>query len=73
MGQNAKLMLDFEGGSFKMLDCLFIGSATKDTLLMVEAPPASDQRIAASAVVHACGGWPLWRLPRFRNWEAARD
>ena len=39
-----------------MLDCLFIGSATKDTLLMVEAPPASDQRIAASAVVHACGG-----------------
>ena len=56
MGQNAKLMLDFEGGSFKMLDCLFIGSATKDTLLMVEAPPASDQRIAASAVVHACGG-----------------
>ena len=39
-----------------MLDCLFIGSATKDTLLMVEAPPASDPRIAASAVVHACGG-----------------
>ena len=39
-----------------MLDCLFIGSTTKDTLLMVEAPPASDQRIAASAVAHACGG-----------------
>lgn len=39
-----------------MLDCLFVGSTTKDTLLMVEAPPASDQRIAASAVVHACGG-----------------
>lgn len=39
-----------------MLDCLFIGSTTKDTLLMVEAPPASDQRIAASAVVHTCGG-----------------
>ena len=36
-----------------MLDCLLIGSATKDTLLMVEAPPASDQRIAASAVVLA--------------------
>lgn len=39
-----------------MLDCVFIGSTTKDTLLMVEAPPASDQRIAATAVVHACGG-----------------
>ena len=39
-----------------MLDCLFIGSATKDTLLKVESSPASDQRIAASAVVHACGG-----------------
>lgn len=39
-----------------MLDCLFIGSTTKDTLLMVEAPPVSDQRIAASAVVHSCGG-----------------
>ena len=39
-----------------MLDCLFIGSSTKDTLLLVDAPPASDQRIAASAVVHTCGG-----------------
>lgn len=39
-----------------MLDCLFIGSTTKDTLLMVEAPPASDQRIAASAMTHVCGG-----------------
>ena len=39
-----------------MLDCLFIGSTTKDTLLLVDAPPASDQRIAASAVVHTCGG-----------------
>lgn len=39
-----------------MLDCLFIGSTTKDTLLMVDAPPASDQRIAAKAAVHACGG-----------------
>ena len=39
-----------------MLDCLFIGSATKDTLLLVDAPPASDQRIAASQIVHACGG-----------------
>ncbi len=39
-----------------MLDCLFIGSTTKDTLLMVESPPASDQRIAATAVTHACGG-----------------
>lgn len=39
-----------------MLDCLFIGSTTKDILMMVEAPPASDQRIAASAVAHACGG-----------------
>ncbi len=28
----------------------FIGSTTKDTLLLVDAPPASDQRIAASAV-----------------------
>ena len=39
-----------------MLDCLFIGSATKDILMMVDAPPASDQRIAARAVPHACGG-----------------
>ena len=39
-----------------MLDCLFIGSATKDILMMVDAPPASDQRIAARAVTHACGG-----------------
>ena len=37
-----------------MLDCLFIGSTTKDTLLMVDAPPASDQRIAAAAVAHTC-------------------
>lgn len=39
-----------------MLDCLFVGSTTKDTLLLVETPPASDRRIAASAMVHACGG-----------------
>ena len=39
-----------------MLDCLFIGSATRDLLMLVEAPPASDQRIAASAVLTACGG-----------------
>lgn len=39
-----------------MLDCLFIGSATKDTLLMVESAPASDRRIAASKVIHTCGG-----------------
>lgn len=39
-----------------MLDCLFIGSTTKDILLMVDAPPASDQRIAARAVSYACGG-----------------
>ena len=39
-----------------MLDCLFIGSATKDILMMVDAPPASDQRIAAKSVAHACGG-----------------
>lgn len=39
-----------------MLDCLFIGSTTKDTMLMVEAPPASDQRIAAGSVAHTCGG-----------------
>lgn len=39
-----------------MLDCLFIGSTTKDTLLMVDAPPASDQRIAARSAAHACGG-----------------
>lgn len=39
-----------------MLDCLFIGSTTEDTLLMVESPPASDQRIAAVEVAHTCGG-----------------
>ena len=55
-GENVRFELDFKGEGCKMLDCLFIGSTTKDTLLMVEAPPASDQRIAATAVTHACGG-----------------
>jgi sugar/nucleoside kinase (ribokinase family) len=40
----------------KKLDCLFIGSTTKDTLMLISAPPASDQRIAATNVVTACGG-----------------
>jgi sugar/nucleoside kinase (ribokinase family) len=38
------------------LDCLFIGSTTQDILMMVSSPPASDQRIAATKVVTACGG-----------------
>jgi len=56
MCKNDKLILDFWEGSCKVLDCLFVGSTTKDTLLVVEAPPASDQRIAASMMIHACGG-----------------
>ena len=39
-----------------MMDCLFIGSATKDILMQVESPPASDQRLAATNVTFACGG-----------------
>lgn len=39
-----------------MFDCLFIGSSTKDLLMLVDAPPCSDQRIAASRMVNACGG-----------------
>ena len=39
-----------------MLDCLFIGSQTKQTLRLVASPPASYQCIAASAFSHACGG-----------------
>ena len=39
-----------------MLDCLFIGSTTRDLLMLVEAPPASDQRIAASGILNTCGG-----------------
>jgi sugar/nucleoside kinase (ribokinase family) len=39
-----------------MLECLFIGSTTKDMMLMVEAPPASDQRIAAKDILECCGG-----------------
>lgn len=38
------------------LDSLFIGSSTKDILMLVNAPPASDQRIAASYFTTACGG-----------------
>ena len=40
----------------KELDCLFIGSSTKDILMLVEAPPASDQRIAARQLEITCGG-----------------
>lgn len=40
----------------KMLDCLFIGSATLDTLMLVDAPPVSDQKISATKVVTSCGG-----------------
>lgn len=39
-----------------MLDCIFVGSVTQDSLLLVEEPPASDRRIAATAAVRACGG-----------------
>lgn len=39
-----------------MLDCLFIGSTTKDILLMVDRPPASDHRLAARSAACACGG-----------------
>ena len=38
------------------LDSLFIGSSTKDILMLVNAPPASDQRIAASYFTTTCGG-----------------
>ena len=40
----------------KNLDCLFIGSSTKDILMLVDAPPASDQRISASHFTITCGG-----------------
>ncbi len=37
-------------------NALFIGSATKDLIMLVEAPPESDQRIAASQFVSSFGG-----------------
>ena len=46
-----------------MLDCLFIGSTTKDTLLMVDAPPASDQRIPIPAEASR-----PWRPRPFKSW-----
>lgn len=39
-----------------MIDCLFIGSSTQDILILVDAPPSSDQRISASRKAIACGG-----------------
>ncbi len=39
-----------------MIDCLFIGSATKDLLMTVDAPPESDQRIRATSITNTCGG-----------------
>ncbi|MBR0397023.1 MAG: carbohydrate kinase family protein [Eubacterium sp.] len=38
------------------IECLFIGSATEDILMLVDRPPASDQRIVAEQVVYSCGG-----------------
>lgn len=40
----------------RQLDCLFVGSATHDILMLVEEPPQSDMRIAASRVAIAGGG-----------------
>lgn len=40
----------------KELDCLFIGSTTKDILMLLDSPPASDQRITASYFATTCGG-----------------
>ena len=39
-----------------MIDCLFIGSTTKDLLMTVDAPPESDQRIRATSITNTCGG-----------------
>ena len=50
----------------KELDCLFIGSSTKDILMLVEAPPASDQRIAARQLEITCGGVSAIAVPRTR-------
>ena len=47
----------------KELDCLFIGSSTKDILMLVEAPPASDQRIAARQLEITCGGVSAMMIP----------
>lgn len=38
------------------ISCVFIGTVTQDTLMLVEQPPVSDRRIAASKVVTASGG-----------------
>ena len=38
------------------LDCLFIGSSTKDIMMLVDSPPASDQRISASQFLVTSGG-----------------
>ena len=37
-------------------DTLFIGSSTKDMIMLVDAPPESDQRIGASAFTVSFGG-----------------
>lgn len=39
-----------------MLDCLFIGSSTQDLMLLVDAPPLSDQRIVALKKSYTSGG-----------------
>ena len=37
-------------------NALFIGSSTKDLIMLVDAPPESDQRICASQFVISLGG-----------------
>lgn len=37
-------------------NALFIGSSTKDMIMLVDAPPESDQRISASQFVISLGG-----------------
>jgi sugar/nucleoside kinase (ribokinase family) len=40
----------------QQIDTLFIGSSTRDLLMQVTSPPASDQRLTATSFSVACGG-----------------
>ena len=48
-------------------DALFIGSSTRDLLMIVEAPPESDRRIAASSYAESFGGVASTAAAAFRH------
>ena len=38
------------------MNCLFIGTISKDLLMLVKEPPKSDRRIEAVKILKSCGG-----------------